>query len=432
LLRNLGLMVDTILQIWASDSNMKYRHQVLHFLFLLSIITFLDRVCMNVVGKYIKQDLHFNNQQFGYVLGAFSLAYALFELPTGMLGDTIGPRKILTRVVIWFSTFTALTATALNFWYLLLVRFLFGAGEAGAYPNTSIVISKWFPVSETGKAQSIVWAAARLGGALTPIVVLPLVHSLGWRKTFLVLGTLGTVWAMAWHYWFRNEPADKKNITSSELHLIESQRSIRQVHATINLKKMFRYRQLWLLMLMCHLFFYGSYFFTNWSSIYFQEGRGMTENESKNFISLSYLLGAVGCLAGGFISDKLVKIYGLKWGRRLVAITGLSLSAAFFLVAGLVTNNSAAGYCLSICVLTKDMALPVAFATCIDMGKTKSGTVTGAMNFAGQLGGFFITILFGNIVSLTKNFNYPLYLIAACLLVSALLWLYINPEKAIE
>lgn len=409
---------------------MKARNKVLSILVLLSIITFLDRVCMNVVSKYVKADLQLDNQQFGYILGAFSLAYALFELPTGILGDKIGPRKVLTRVVIWWSTFTMLTGSAFNYIYLIVVRFLFGIGEAGAYPNTSIAISRWFPATETGRAQSAVWAAARIGGALTPLIVIPLVHWVGWRLAFVALGFIGFVWVAAWYFWFRDEPSEMKNISVKEITEIELGRNLTKSHK-LEWQKVVKEPNIIYLMLMCHLFFYASYFFTNWSATYFQEGRGLSENDTKKFISLSYFLGAIGCLIGGYFSDILVKKYGLRFGRRVVAITGLGLSAILFTMAGLTPNNQLAGYLLAFCVLSKDLALPVAFATCVDIGKQNSGTVTGSMNFAGQMGGFFITIIFGIIVKQTNNFQLPLYLISGCLVVATLLWFKIDPEKSL-
>ncbi|WP_420148672.1 MFS transporter, partial [Spirosoma sp.] len=297
---------------------MKVRYRVLTGLFLLSTITYLDRVCMNVVSKYVKTDLQLDNEQFGWILGAFSLAYALFEIPTGALGDKIGPRRVLTRVVLWWSGFTALTGTAFNFLYLLVVRFLFGIGEAGAYPNASIVIARWFPAVEVGRAQSAIWAAGRLGGSLTPLVVIPLVHAVGWRWAFAVLGMLGVLWATVWYLWFRDEPAHKTGISDTEVQEIEAGRSGKPTDHSIPWTTIIRNPDLWSLMLMCHLFFYGSYFFTNWSSVYFQEGRGLNEDQTKNFISLSYFLGAIGCLVGGVLSDALTKRYGLKIGRRAV------------------------------------------------------------------------------------------------------------------
>jgi sugar phosphate permease len=386
---------------------------------------------MNVVSKYVKEDLDLDNQSFGYILGAFSLAYALFELPTGILGDRIGPRKVLTRVVLWWSGFTALTGTAFGFVYLLIVRFLFGMGEAGAYPNASIAIARWFPAVEIGRAQSIIWAAGRIGGALTPLLVIPLVHLVGWRMAFLILGIVGSIWAVAWYYWFRDNPSEHKGITQKEIDEIESARKNAPISHKIHWKTIIKNPNIWLLMIMCHLFFYASYFFTNWSSTYFQEGRMMTEDQTKNFISLSYFLGAIGCIVGGFASDFLSKKYGLKLGRRIVGVAGLGLSSICFLGAGMTTDNQVAGYLLALCVFLKDLTLPVAFAVCVDIGKRNAGTVTGAMNFAGQMGGFFITIIFGTIVQQTGNFNYPLFLIAGCLIVASALWFFIDPTKEI-
>jgi MFS transporter, ACS family, glucarate transporter len=384
---------------------------------------------MNVVAKYVKADLHLNNEELGYVLAAFSLAYALFEIPTGALGDRIGSRKVLTRVVLWWSLFTMLTGSVTSFIPLLLVRFLFGMGEAGAYPNASIAIANWFPRTETGRAQSAIWAAGRIGGALTPLIVVPLVHAFGWRMSFGVLGLIGILWAIVWYLWFRDKPIEKQGVSSKEIAEIESNEIVAERPHFIPWKEIMRDPNLWALMLMCHLFFYGSYFFTNWSSTYFQEGRGMTEDAAKNFVSLSYFLGALGCLAGGFISDQLVKTYGLKIGRRAIALCGLMLSGILFFTAGLTSSDELAGYVLAFCVFSKDIALPVAFAVCVDIGRRNSGLVVGAMNFAGQLGGFFITLIFGLIVHHTGNFSYPLYLIGVCMVVSALLWLRIDPTK---
>jgi len=375
--------------------------------------------------------LHLDNEQFGYILGAFSIAYALFEIPTGTLGDRIGPRRVLTRVVLWWSAFTALTGSAFNYVYLLIIRFMFGVGEAGAYPNASIVISRWFPKTETGRAQSYIWAGGRIGGALTPIIVIPLIHFFGWRVAFFAIGAIGAIWGGVWYFWFRDEPSET-NISKEELELIEANRNASNNAHRISWKVIVRNPNIWRLMLMCHLLFYAAYFFTNWSSTYFQEGLKLSEKQADKFISLSYFLGAIGCLTGGYLSDLLVKKYGLKFGRRAVGFGGIILASIFFLLSGIVKNTQIAGYLLAICVLSKDLAQPVAFATCVDIGKQFSGTVTGAMNFAGQMGGFFITILFGVIVKATGHFDYPIFMIAGCLLISAILWLFIDPTKQLH
>ena len=161
----------------------------------------------------------------------------------------------------------------------------------------------------------MIWAAGRIGGALTPLCVIPLVHAVGWRATFMVLGAVGALWAVAWYGWFRDEPGEKKGISEAERTETEQHRRIQPSEHVLPWRAIVHNPNLWALMLMCHLFFYGAYFFTNWSSTYFQEGRGMSEETSKNFIALSYFLGAIVCLTGGFLSDWLSNRYGLKFGR---------------------------------------------------------------------------------------------------------------------
>ena len=184
------------------------RREVLVGLFLLSIVTYLDRVCINSAGPEMQQDLGLSTTQWGYVVSAFLLAYGVFEVPGGWLGDRFGPRLILTRIVVWWSAFTALTGMVRSYVALLIVRALFGAGEAGAYPNASCAISRWFPPRERARAQGIVWMASRLGGALTPFLVYPLVEWWGWRSIFYAFSLPGIVWAVWWWKSFRDYPQE--------------------------------------------------------------------------------------------------------------------------------------------------------------------------------------------------------------------------------
>ena len=208
-------------------AGIKIRHKILTLLFFLSVIVYLDRVCISVTGKRIKADLGLSNEQFGWVLGAFALSYALFEIPTGMMGDKIGPRKVLTRVVLWWSFFTALTGAANGLISLLIIRFLFGAGEAGAYPNSSIVVSRWFPKYETGRAQAFIWAAGRIGGALAPLIVVPIAIAFGWRASFYVMGLIGVLWVGIWYLWFRDTPLQMSSVSAKELEEIETNQQLR-------------------------------------------------------------------------------------------------------------------------------------------------------------------------------------------------------------
>ena len=211
----------------------RVRFGVLGFAVALAAVTYLDRVCISDadVTKAIQAELRLSDTQMSFVFSAFTLAYALFEVPTGAWGDRVGPRRVLTRIVVWWSSFTMATATATNFGWLLLVRFLFGAGEAGAFPNVTRTFSRWFPVSERGMAQGIFFAGAHLGGGLTPIAVGFLLGWLPWRGLFVVFGMIGFVWALAWYRWFRDEPSEHPDVSPEELAHIEAGRATGQRHS---------------------------------------------------------------------------------------------------------------------------------------------------------------------------------------------------------
>src|ERR1700716_3465495 len=160
---------------------MKYQHRVLGMLSLLAVITYLDRVCIAVAGPRMQDSLHISPQAWGWVTSVFFLSYAAFEIPTGALGDRIGPRRVLTRIVMWWSAFTSLTGIVSSYPLLLLVRFCFGMGEAGAYPNASAVIGRWIPVARRTRAWGIVWMTSQVGAALSPLLVVPIQVRYGWR-----------------------------------------------------------------------------------------------------------------------------------------------------------------------------------------------------------------------------------------------------------
>src|SRR6476620_1285628 len=180
-----------------------YRFRVLALLCSLTTLTYLDRICISIVGVRIKSDLHLNNEQFGWVLASFALAYALFEIPSGALGDRIGSRAIFIRIVLFWSFFPALTGFVTGLAGLLIVRFLFGAGESGTYPNSLIVVSRWFPVNETGRALIWVGVGSQIGSAIAPLIVIPLAVAYGWQMPFFVNGAIGIVWVVICYLWFR-------------------------------------------------------------------------------------------------------------------------------------------------------------------------------------------------------------------------------------
>src|SRR6185295_15000451 len=189
-----------------------YRYRVLVFLFFLTLITYLDRICISLVGVRMKSEFGLNNEQFGWVLGAFSLAYALFEIPSGVLGDRIGQRAVFIRIVLWWSLFTALTGATTGLVSLVFARFLFGAGESGAYPNSSGTISRWFPATETARSISWLNIGASTGAAIAPLIVVPIGVAYGWRAPFFVNGFIGVAWVMICFFWFRNHPSEMETV----------------------------------------------------------------------------------------------------------------------------------------------------------------------------------------------------------------------------
>jgi MFS family permease len=406
---------------------MKYRHRTLAFLFFLSIITYLDRVCISVAGPRMQQDLNISPEQWGWVVGAFTLSYALFEIPTGSMGDRVGPRRVLTRIVVWWSAFTSFTGMVSNFFLLLLTRFLFGAGEAGAYPNSSSAISRWFPVAERARAHGVVWMASRIGGALSPLLVVPIQIAFGWRASFWVFGAVGIVWAALWYWWYRDHPADKPGVTAAELAEIGVAKP--KEHHGLPWRIALRKANLWKIMLMYHTYCWGSYFYLSWLHTYLQKGRGLSEKDMAIFSTLPFILGAGANLAGGTLSDWLVKKYGLRWGRRAVGGAGLALAASFLLATALTPNNMAAVVFLALGYGSMDCMLPVSWAVCLDIGRRYAGAVTGCMNMAGQFGSFLSSVAFGYMVAHFNSYNAPLIPMSILTFVSALLFLSIDPTE---
>jgi MFS family permease len=408
---------------------LKKRHGVLGFLVALSVITFLDRLAIAVAGPRIQDDLHITPERWGWVLGAFTLGYGIFEMPAGALGDRRGQRAVLTRIVVWWSLFTAATAAAFHFVQLICTQFLFGAGEAGAYPNASGVIARWFPKQERARAQGAVWAASRFGGALSALMVIPLLHAAGWRGMFCTLSLAGLVWATLWWRWYHDQPSKQPGITKAELDEIGggSPRS----HAGGVWRPLFRSRQTWLLMAMYSCYVWGAWFYFSWFPTYLVRGAGFTEKQMGLLSSLPFIMGCFGNLAGGFLSDRLAVRYGIKAARCGQACTSLAVSSLLILALAFTTDKVLVIVLASAGFGVLDLMLPATWALCLDLGRTHAGALSGAMNSAGLAGGFLCTVLFGYLVRDTGGYRAPLCLISAMVMTSAILFAFIDPRRPV-
>jgi MFS family permease len=412
---------------------MKKRHQVLLVLSLLSMITFLDRVALSSASATIMDNLHISTVQWGWILGMFTLAYASFEIPTGWLGDKLGGKKILIRVVLWWSLFTVLTGLASGFIMLLVVRFLFGVGEAGAYPNTSILLAKWFPVLERGRAQATIWGASRIGAALTPFVVLPIQQKFNWHVSFYTLGFVGLVWVVFFWFWQKEDPTQSKDIAAEELNYILANRDLptQFENEKTSFWSGFKNKNLVFLLVMYICYAVGAYFFQSWFHTYLQKGRHIPSEQLIWASSVPYLLAAIGCFTGGWLSDKACVQWGKKWGRRLVPMIGLFVSGICIICAALVNDNLTCIILLAIGMAFMDLTAPVAWAVAMDLGGTKSGSVSGAMNSAGLLGAYLSTVVFGYLAA-TYGYYLPVVYIGILVFSGSFIWLKIDATQKIE
>lgn len=407
---------------------MKKRSLVLLLLILVGVITFLDRINISVAGATIMQDLDLSRKQWGWVLSAFILSYGLMQVPIGVLGDTKGHRKVLAGIVLWWSLFTVFTGFANGFVMLIVVRFLFGIGEAGSYPNMTGVIGKWFSRSETGKAQGAIWAASRLGGALTPFVVIPIIAWLGWRTAFFILGGIGLVWSVVWYFFYRDQASKIKGIQTAELDSLPTA-ALTKEKLIIPWKTILTRKQFWLLLAMYFFYAWGSWFFFSWFPTFMELGRGFSKGELTYVIAVPFLMSMIGNMAGGVLSDKLSVKYGLRTGRRLLGAGALAVSALCMFLAGFIPGKLQVFIFLSLCFGVIDLMLPSAWAICTDIGRKFAGAVSGAMNTAGNIGGFICASVFGYVVDATGNYNMPLYVIAGMLLISSFLFFKLDPSR---
>lgn len=397
---------------------------ILVMLVILGMVTFLDRINISVAGSSIMHDLHLSPAQWGWVQSAFILSYGLLQIPMGALGDRFGHRNILAAIVLWWSAFTAFTGMAGGLMSLLAIRFMFGIGEAGSSPCSTGVISRWFEKDEVGKAQGYVWAASRMGGALTPFVVIPVMVTVGWRAAFYLLGALGVVWAIVWWLYYRD---------SRETSRASSPRNTSSISSTSSLpwSSILGNRQFWLICGMYFFYAFGSWFFFSWFPTFMELGRGFDKTELTYAVAVPFIMSMMGNIAGGHLTDRLTKRYGIKIGRKALGSTSLAVSAVCMFLAAFIPGKMAVFVFLSLCFGIFDLMLPSAWALCIDLGKRHAGTISGAMNTAGNIGGFCCGILFGELVQQSGNYNLPLYMIAVMLIISAVLFFFINPEKPI-
>lgn len=396
-------------------------------MFGLTLVTYLDRVCISATATVMSAELGLDKAQMGDVFSAFVLGYVLFEIPGGWLADRFGARTLLTRIVLWWSAFTALTGLAWSYGSLLAIRFLFGCGEAGAFPGCASAISRWFPFAERGRAQAVIMVGSRIGAAFAPGVVIALMALTGWRPVFWIFAGLGVVWAALWQRWYRNTPEEHPDVTPAELEAIREGR-VTQSHAKADWGALLRSRNVWMLCLMYSGYTWGLYFYLTWLPTYLEEGRGLGLNLVGLAAAGPFLVAASANYFGGWLTDRLSRTVPLRWARRGPAVAGLLLAAVFIAIAAEAQSNTVALIALALSFGCSDLILPICWATCLDVGREQAGLVSGTMNSLGQLGAVAAPAVIGRIVESTGSWELPLLISAGYYVVSAAAWFGINAE----
>ncbi len=355
----------------------------------LSSILYLDRICMSQAVKPIQEELDLTNTQMSYVMMAFLAAYGLFEIPTGHLGDRFGSRGVITRIVLWWSVFTALTGACFGFIPLLLVRFLFGAGEAGAFPNTARVIDAWFPFRERGRVQGVMLSCAQFGAVISPVATAVLIATVGWRWTFPIFGLLGVAWAIGFWWWFREDPADHPSVSEAELAVIRDDAPPpKSCDDPIPWGIAFTNRGVLTLMALAMLGSFYTYFFYSWFPKYLSSARGLNNSETGTLASIVLAGSAVGMLTGGWLADRLPRWVGdAVVAKRYLGMSCFSISAAcLFFGIRMDDPMALAGlWGASFCFM--HISLPNWWATAVMQSGRHVGALCGLMNGIGVVGG---------------------------------------------
>jgi ACS family glucarate transporter-like MFS transporter len=447
------------------DRPTRTRYWVIVFAVSLAVVQYIDRVAISQAMPAIAAELQFDARQQGLIFSAFTLAYALFEIPTGWLGDKLGAKKVLLRVVLWWSFFTAATGWMWNFTSMWVTRFLFGAGEAGCFPNLTKALGAWLPIRDRTRAQSIMWMGARWGGAVAPLLLAVLMTAITWRTAFMLFAFLGIAWAIAFAWWFRDNPKDHPDVNAAERELLKENEKNISGHGNVPWRELVSRRSIWLLWAQYFCLSYGWYFYVTWLPTYLAEtssvnlldnaimrtigdgfawiaglfGGSLDQalrvkllNAARSGIPLFF--GGIGALVGGIISSRLVARHvTVPVVRRALGVVGLTGAAALLMTSYYIKNPVLTILAMGLASFCNDLTMPGGWASCMDIGGKYAGTVSGSMNMMGNFGGMVGPIVTGFVLSATNRDWQIVFAISSVIyFLGAVCWLFIDPVTPLE
>ncbi len=416
---------------------------MLAFIVVLAVITYVDRVCISQAASAIRHDLSLDEKQMGWVFFAFSMSYALFEIPAGWMGDRYGPRGVLMKVVVMWSVFTAATGWAWNYISLLLCRIIFGAGEAGCFPNATKIFTIWLPSKERVRAQGILWLSARWGGAFTPVLVAMLMGYVSWRWAFTIFGLLGAVWAVAFYRWFRDRPSEHPSVNAAELALMDGAETNAPSHAAIPWRRLMANRTVWLLWLQYFCMSYGWYFYVTWLPTYLRDARHVSLGQSAVLAGLPLFFGGIGSIVGGVVARRLAeKWLDVRRARRVTSSVGLFSAAVMLGLAAKIDNPVLAMLAMGMASFSNDLAMAPGWGAVMDVGGRLSGSLSGSFNmmgnFGGALGPWVVSRILGHYKATPdsppsmEGWTLAILVAAGVYVVGAVSWFFIDPVTPLE
>ncbi len=410
------------------------RYWVIFFAVTLSIISYFDRVCISKAAPYITDELGFSKVQMGWVFAAFSWCYALFEIPSGWLGDKIGARKVLMRIVLWWSFFTAATGWAWNLTTMIMTRALFGMGEAGCFPNITKSFMTWLTPHERVRAHGIMWLCARWGGAITPLVVAGVLEYVSWRRAFELFACFGIIWAFFFYRWYKDNPRDNPKVNAAELALMPKAEDLILGHGKIPWLKMIQSPTVWGLWIQYFCMNYPWIFYVTWLPTYLSEERHVEAGMGALLAGFPLFFGGIGSFFCGLFLPYLSRqIANVTLARRLIAMSGLLGASLMFCLFPHIGNPVLGMLILGMASFGNDLAMPPSWAACMDVGGKFAGTLSGSMNMIGNFGAAVGALAIGYILRETnQNWNIIFYVSSVVYFIGFLSWLMIDPVTPIK
>lgn len=410
------------------------RYKVVLSAVVLSVITYIDRVSISQAAPAITEELGLTRVQMGWAFAAFSWAYALFQIPGGWMSDWIGPRRVLTGIVVWWSIFTAATGWVWSAVSLTVARFLFGAGQGGGFPVLTKSFTTWLPVHERVKAQGVMWLSARWGGAFTPLLVVGLMQVVSWRRAFEIFGLLGLLWAFGFWRWYRDNPRDHSEPNAAELELLRESQKTASGHGRVPWGRFLTSGTVWLLWVQYFCIAYGWYFYITWLPTYLQEGRGQTLEGSALLSVFPLFFGGLGSLFCGFVLTRLERWMGsVPRARRFIAGVGCFAAGAMLIVSAHIADVFWAMVAMGLASFANDLAMPPSWGACMDVGGRYAGSLSGSMNMAGNMAGWVAPPLVAYILVWTnENWALTFYLSAVIYFIGMVCWMFIDPLTPLD